>query len=810
MEQDREPYLVFTRNRPHRVALIVDIGKASAIKDITSLMNDASTKWGGRFFQIIPAKNGSVPQVWVDHLGQYDPDLIHTFCKLNKSTIKRISTAANPYAFMQENRFMRIPSSPDDPIDVLPDAISTSRLWRNPISQPDILSFDYGQYGNEGPRFIVNFIKANFGSMPQDLSHIKAIEGSGAKQTILPARTKAQFIRSLNTLDEWNRRIYPNEYSMLPGLTYEVHRDRSSDVTSLYIGDSPLDLILYWNDAISRPDWLSTQKNQIWVPTKFLDNPEYKDKIKAWLSKFARQLQSNSDVRDLKLISSSVSQQKLEQYKTELMSGTSIHPTIERTSKPAQLVYSGRITTTSDMESFSVSGDKYTIGIPEVNVMQGGMGGQKWMTDVLVERKDQNDYRRPLKEYWLQLPRDNNLAQLQVGYNNGRVGRINRDGILSMPLNRDKDTLRFTGTIPEMDSITQTLIIGERNGIHYNGDLREHIEKRPYVEIANSVAGRSLRGAIHLFGGLSGAAQFFETSFWRDIFMVLAGANPLGDTVEANNLRNKIRKNLSKVNKPVSEKAVEVWTKTVTDYASNIRAEAQYKTFSWFSNILKAEVAKSNTGGDQYTLKELEPRLKSRLDWLIATGILNSGIMFHCRHCGLKSWYTIDEIKTDNQCKGCGYEFSIKAEQRWWYRLNTLIGSNGGIYNQVPLILALGELYEKSYSSFFYHTPVDIYSSFRKGPETDLDIFAIVDGKLVIGEVKVNQQLFNDDELEKIEKAALKIRPDRVVLSAMTETPSIALQAKINEMSQRLLSKDIKVEWLEINSETLTAGLWGI
>lgn len=808
MERDTEPYLVFTRNRPHRLAFIVDVTKKTAFDTIIRLINASSIKWGGAYYQIIPAQGETVAGYWIKYMSEYDPDLIYTYDKLSTISIKRITHSCNPYVFMHESRSNDVPSHPDDPIDALPDSLNTAWLWRNSFNKPEILSFDIGEFSVEAPKYIADFVQVNFGTLSNDMANSRAIAASGAIIKQAPARDRTQFLESMKLLAEWNRRIYPIEYCMLPGLVYESPAMRSNDVPTLFIGDTPQDLIFYWNDALQRPDWLSNQRNQAWVSEKFLKDKQLQKALHGWVHKFARQRQNNSDVRELHIASSSIPLGTLRKYAKLLAKGHSVICTVEKVARPKELKYGKHIATSVDMESFSVSGDSFTINVPQIEVGQGVMSGQRWMTDIFIERKDHNEYRQPLKEFWLQFPSDNNLASLVTGYK--MAARINRNGILSVPLKRDKDTLRLTLQIPEDSRIAENILLGERNSVHYTGDLRKSIEKRPFNDVRSSLAGRSLRGAVHLFGGLASAAQFFEGHFWRDTFMTLAGSNPLGDTAQATALRNKLEKNLKKVSQPLKPKAVDVWVKTVTDYASNLRAMTEVKPYSFFTEKLKQEIVQAKKRGDTDKFEVVERRLLSRLDWLIERGILSSGIMNRCPHCGLKAWHSIEELKTDNNCRGCGYVFSIRAEQKWWYKLNSLISSDGGIYNQIPLILALGALYEQSTSSFYYYPPVDVYGKSNKSPLTDLDIFAIVDGELVIGEVKNTQKLFSDGDFDKIEKAALRLRPSRVVLAAMNEKPSVTIVSKIEAMNKRLNPRGIRVEWLESNPIFGIRGLWSI
>jgi hypothetical protein len=332
-------------------------------------------------------------------------------------------------------------------------------------------------------------------------------------------------------------------------------------------------------------------------------------------------------------------------------------------------------------------------------------------------------------------------------------------------------------------------------------DLRKGILQPAFGHYASSHSGRLLRGFTHLFGGMMEAAHFFESAYWRKVIMTLAGEDPAGDTSLNIALRNKVSKNLLKVQQPPTEQNIDSWTNTIRQYAQQLRFETAYKQFDFFKAELQEEFrlyGENNDDTKDYT-DRTEVRLKSYLTWLIERNVLLTGVMNNCPHCGLKVWYSVDSIGTENQCTGCGYEFSIRAEESWWYKLNSLSGTNGAIYSQIPLILALGQLHSEARYSFFYVPPLDVYLEYSKPVLTDLDIFAIVDGKLIIGEVKNVQSLFKDADFEKLYTAASLLKPDRVILSAIDTAPNPTNEKRIKHLQTRLQKFDVKVEWLELS-----------
>jgi hypothetical protein len=283
----------------------------------------------------------------------------------------------------------------------------------------------------------------------------------------------------------------------------------------------------------------------------------------------------------------------------------------------------------------------------------------------------------------------------------------------------------------------------------------------------------------------------------------------LGSPKTKQALENAVKKNLGKIKQPITQKAIDSWTQRIAVLATDLRARTDVQGIGFFDDVLKKKIAEANKSGDNERFTDLRERMLDTLDWLIAHGVFGVGTLNHCRKCGLKDWHSIDDLKTNNTCRGCGSSFTVASEQPWGYRLNSLISSEGGIYNQVPLILALGELYESSTSSFMYFPPVDVYTGKNHRPLTDLDIFAVVNGKLVIGEVKNSAALFDDEEIHKLLKAAILLKPCRVILFA-PDKPTKALLDNIQHVNQKYTKKGITVEWLSMNHLWGMGSIWNI
>lgn len=805
MTEELDHFLIHTRNRPVRAAFLIDTSrKAQALLQIEKVIEFASRKWGGKFFQIIPAPRGTVSNAWMEYLVQYDPDFIYSKVELSSNSTKKITQMLNA-SFLDIDTRNFISLRPD-PIDVLPDAKNTAFLWRNPFQTYSILNFDLGHSANT-PAYIRKFIKLNFGQLSGDYYTKQLTDGHVLQKSVT---TKASLVAAMQELAKWNRHIYPIEYCYVPGVDRQsVREDYNGEVRTLFIGDNPDDLIHYWNHALLTPDWLSYRMINAWVPTKFLEDKHLLTALRGWINKF-RGTGNSNDPHRINIRSSSVNLPILKKYARLLSENLYFSTDVQKITGPAKLSYQDHISIFGDMDSYSVSGRAFELSIKPVEQTQGGMGGQQWMTDFFIEQENPDRRIVNPSQYWLLFPRYNALAYHTLN----KVGaRINRLGQPTTFMSRDD---RLTSiTLPDDRTILSNLLLGKRHFNYHSRDPREKVSQLSFSNYRSSQAGRSLRGFIHLFGGLMEAAHFFENPYWRRVFMTMAGEDPLGDTRLNQDLRKSTEKNLKVLLQQgkTSTKAVDAWVNRIQSYAREIKVESQEKDFNFFENEFLEEIKtynKINRKNTKYTDNN-KRGIKEDLSYLIDIKLLRLGVQHKCIHCGLKSFYEVEAVGSHNECIGCGYSFTLEAEQSWIYKLNTIAGHNGAIYSQVPLILALGELCSESRYSFYFHPPVDVFIGKHEKHLTDFDLFAIVDGKLIIGEVKNDQGGFKDDDFDKLYEAALILKPHKVILSSLDSAPNFVNQKRIDNLRARLKNQDTKVEWLNLSSTVFMVypqGIW--
>lgn len=140
-------------------------------------------------------------------------------------------------------------------------------------------------------------------------------------------------------------------------------------------------------------------------------------------------------------------------------------------------------------------------------------------------------------------------------------------------------------------------------------------------------------------------------------------------------------------------------------------------------------------------------------------------------------YYHLNEVDETVKCKGCLQSFTMPVEPNFAYKLNDLIKNN--IYRSkterdgnLTVIRTLASIAARSRRSFQFSPQINLYLSFSdRKPHTDIDIFCISDGKLIIGEAKHSSNAFfekNSDGLNSLQvlaNIAKIIRPDKLIIS---------------------------------------------
>jgi hypothetical protein len=176
-------------------------------------------------------------------------------------------------------------------------------------------------------------------------------------------------------------------------------------------------------------------------------------------------------------------------------------------------------------------------------------------------------------------------------------------------------------------------------------------------------------------------------------------------------------------------------------------------------------------------------------------GILVQGYAWKCERCDHPNWKTIKALREVVECEACERRHAIGADFQWHFMLDGYVIRGIRTHGLRGVIWALGIMKLWGRYSFMFAPQIELFTS-EGGMEKvvgDLDIACIIDGKLLIGEVKESKGDINDDLGDKLIGLALLIRPDAVVLACPDFTASKRVLAQSSRIAAKVGHLGIKV-----------------
>jgi hypothetical protein len=203
--------------------------------------------------------------------------------------------------------------------------------------------------------------------------------------------------------------------------------------------------------------------------------------------------------------------------------------------------------------------------------------------------------------------------------------------------------------------------------------------------------------------------------------------------------------------------------------------------------------SQQNRKGFDISSKTNERDLKESLGYRVANGIFEQGIQVGCSFCGATFWYGLEELKEQIKCKGCRMLNQVPIEAEWSYKLNELLQNAISQHGVLPAIWALGYLLSSARESFLYLNGIEIYNNYLfRRPDRELDLVCIVDGELIIGDIKTNSAEFSKEALDDLVAISKKVLPQKVIIFCLEDSNG-QLKRKAEILEKELVPFKIQV-----------------
>lgn len=808
MKENFLPYSIYVNHRPFRVTFLVNPDGDQAWLDRVFEYNRG--KWGGRCNQIIFTDGNTIEEGWWKFLREYDPDIVYSTVQLSDNLKKRIHIFCSPLSIDEiypDHQYIHLS---DDPISILPTSENISMVARDILDSKSSLAIF--EFDDSTPQIIKKFIIRNFGVLETGQSvpyHIKkSLEGCQTKTY------KITDFESLNKvlldLGEFrNRVVFPAQICSLPNSFKDVEYNPDNEKFAVIVGDSPSELAYLWNRTMAIPRWMRTGLTQLWLPKELVQQEILIEGLAKFINRYTGSTGNNNN-HGTSLITFSLSEEEMSQIMSSFNSKM-MHPRtynkLDQFSFPNFGQRMPLFFLKRSLELHRAHSNEEHLILEEPDVKQGVMAGQYWFSDIYIQFRPELFTNILGKDYWWQLPQRNNILYESKFFN--KPARINSNGTFSVLMRRqsrmdigpDEDPLIIK--IPDDRYIFANLICGESFD-YYQSDGRGRFLSNPFYTIQRSDKGMYLSGVLSLFPDLLNAHYLFEKRYWRKIFERMANQSDTKDKQKKSEIVNIIKKGVNRQRDfKNSDEDVGWLAEKVLNFAKYYSKEEVDLNFAELIKMAKKETDEynDNSSGNKIIFNESE--YKDAVSGLVALKILLLGIRPKCPRCGYRIWYHVDEVTQGIICKGCGHKFTIDAEEKWYYRLNSLIRAATSLHGTIPILLVLGQLMNDARSSFMFIPCTDLFNKDNASKDYihwgEIDIVCIKDGKFIIGEIKQSVNLFDQNDFDKMLTLAKLIKPDIIIFSSMNKDPSGFVKNNINKLKTDLADLEINVQWYPLN-----------
>jgi hypothetical protein len=187
----------------------------------------------------------------------------------------------------------------------------------------------------------------------------------------------------------------------------------------------------------------------------------------------------------------------------------------------------------------------------------------------------------------------------------------------------------------------------------------------------------------------------------------------------------------------------------------------QYATF--VNGWIKANPMQSSF----VTGEKFEDDALNDLRDLVEKGILHQGVKLRCRDCFTDFWHHVDDLRRTMSCPGCLANVQFPLNPPWTARANELVSGALRQRGVLPVVHALYNLQDSAHSkTFSFIASQDVVNTADEKVLTDVDLMVLVDGELLIGEVKSNVRGFSAAAVKGITTVAKVMLPVEVLFVA--------------------------------------------
>lgn len=785
--------------RPVRVAFIIEDGDG-VHPLLDAAFNESFGRHGGRQSLMVPVVNGDIPEAYVRWLKVFDPDFVFTVASNNEQIAEVLNRTCSPLLIHSVKRHPTEDAHRPRRFQLHKHALSslswfpflkvTSGGFR---ARPEVILDCYPRWQDDG------LITDNFGTL------------HGSFDSFPLHRQLADIVRPLMLTpndapeDRWRFGIDGEEvvdgYEALNALTkssqtislaylsniFSKHiMVRSHEWTNsfcLVVGDTFVDRVSCWNAGLLFDDAQHQTYKTLRLPASVINDAAKIEHIQKfingnnWINRYGSQPQ-------VTVRSSSLSEAQLKEFAQQVGSKGSwcfyhvqpIRSIEDCCPPPPKERESSWMPARHDNPDVQIPlrHKKESVPVPQPFHLKHAPSAHpicstgQWMAHYRIDRTE--DSFSNLRDTWL-LPKRNQMTRLFL---ESVEARITAEGNLAVPV--DSAVQRVEISEPDDNDFFFTLL--HQPAVYSYPDIRYQDQYVvPYEYSRLSDKGRYLQGVLGMFGSLDRAYQVLTHGFWRQQFI------KLGSPSESQypQLVQTLKKRFPPQGGEYTFKRDEQWeklAKLMVRQAVNVRqpkytVKLQTLIDEWLLQLGRAVDSDAHLQKQRDNiLAEGTQELTDSLDGLCREGVFHQGYSWSCKHCAYRNWTALDALRMTLECQVCHKEHNTPINLQFDFRLNEFFAACLREHDTLSVVWALGELMRQSRADSFIFSPQ--IELFRKYPENDaakpdqeIDLLCVIDGKVVIGEVKTSLSEIDQQEIDKLIALAKDIQPDIVLIAAI-------------------------------------------
>jgi hypothetical protein len=242
---------------------------------------------------------------------------------------------------------------------------------------------------------------------------------------------------------------------------------------------------------------------------------------------------------------------------------------------------------------------------------------------------------------------------------------------------------------------------------------------------------------------------------------------------------------------------IELWG-SFASLATDLQARStRHLLGSWASDQVTGDLGRIHQGRKYLRLQDIMKitgmrieQARDLLDSYLTRGIIARGLVLKCALCAGTAFYRLEDLGPGFRCQRCRQvnQITIRAwsgprEPQWFYALDEVVFQGLRANALVPM-LALAQLKTQA-RSFLYMPEAVVMTPGR--PDLEVDLWAIIDGQIVIGEAKKSELLEKTARNEKSRCKALRtlaeaITADKFVMATASSEWGTRTRSNVSDL----------------------------